>query len=191
MFLRDESERKTGGTSRRRPLYRNKTMIDEKKFKILFLCTGNSARSVFGEYLMNRYGKGKFEAYSAGASPKGQVNPMTIRVLDKHHNIDTAGARSKSWDEYKDVKFDFVITVCDNAKEQCPFWPGQPIIAHWGSPDPAAFEGNDEETEDYFRKVSMQIKRRIELMCCLPFEKLDEMRLEEMTKDIGNKETKL
>src|SRR5688572_21053114 len=113
--------------------------MSPQPYKILFLCTGNTARSLLAEYLIKRTGAGKFESYSAGASPKGVVNPHTLKVLKEVYHIDASGARSKSWEEFRQVHFDFVITVCDNAKESCPIWPGQPIIAHWGSPDPSAF----------------------------------------------------
>ncbi|NJK92839.1 MAG: arsenate reductase ArsC [Blastochloris sp.] len=158
---------------------------------MLFLCTGNTARSVLGEYLIKRIGQGKFESYSAGADPKGHVNPHTLRVLKEIYKIDASDARSKSWDEFtkNGVEFDFVITVCDNAKESCPVWPGQPIIAHWGSPDPASFQGSEEETFAFFKKVALQIQRRIDLFTSLPLEKLDRLRLAELTKDIGSKET--
>ena len=159
-----------------------------KPLKILFLCTGNSGRSIFGEYLIRRIGRDRFESYSAGAQPSGKVNPMTIRVLRDIHKIDCSDAHSKSWEEFKNVHFDFVITVCDNARETCPVWPGQPIIAHWSSPDPASFNGTEEEKYKFFWDVSMQIRRRIELFCSLPFEKLDHMRLTQLTQDIGNKE---
>jgi len=164
-------------------------MNTDRNFNILFLCTGNSARSIFGEYLMNHFGPEHFAAYSAGADPSGQVNPMTLRVLEKYFQIDASDARSKSWDEFPEqgIQFDFVVTVCDNARESCPVWPGQPIIAHWGSPDPAEFEGSDEEKERYFLQVAMQLKYRIELLCNLPFEKLERFRLEQMTKEIGEK----
>ena len=119
-------------------------------FKILFLCTGNSARSIFGEYLIRKLGKARFKSYSAGADPRPQVNPYALRVLQESFKIDASDARPKSWDVYKDVVFDFVITVCDHAKETCPVWPGQPITAHWSSPDPAEFKGSDQETYRYF-----------------------------------------
>ncbi|SDT91001.1 arsenate reductase [Verrucomicrobium sp. GAS474] len=164
-------------------------MDTSKPFKILFLCTGNTARSVFGEFLIKRIGQGRFESYSAGANPKGKVNPYTLRVLSEIYKIDASSARSKGWDEFRNVHFDFVITVCDNARESCPVWPGQPIIAHWGSPDPASFVGTEDEILANFTKVAFQIQRRIELLCCLPFEKLDRLRLVELTKDIGSKET--
>ncbi len=165
-------------------------MTATKPYKILFLCTGNTARSILGEFLIKRIGQGKFESYSAGADPKGRINPYALRVLKEVYKIDASDARSKSWDEFtaKGIEFDFVITVCDNAKESCPVWPGQPIIAHWGSPDPADFKGSEEETFVLFRNVAMQIQRRLDLFTSLPLEKLDRLRLSELTKDIGNKE---
>lgn len=160
-------------------------MISQKTFKILFLCTGNSARSIFGEYLIRKCAKGLFESYSAGADPKTRVNPYTIRVLQEDFRIDTSSARSKSWDEYREVVFDFVITVCDEVRERCPIWPGQPIIAHWPSPDPGEFKGSDKDTYNHFWKVAQQIYRRVDLLCNLPIEKLDWLRLEHATKEIG------
>ncbi len=161
-----------------------------RPYKILFLCTGNSARSIMGEYLIRLVAPGRFESYSGGAAPKGAVHPTTIRVLDEVHRLDLSDARSKSWEEFKDVEFDFVITVCDNARETCPVWPGQPIIAHWGSEDPAAAEGTGEKVYEVFKRVSFQIRRRLELFTSLPLEKLDKLRLEQLTKDIGtSKET--
>ena len=140
--------------------------------KVLILCTGNSARSVLGEYLLRAKGKGRFETYSAGSHPTGRVNPLAVRTLEEKYGIDASGARSKSWDEFKDVKFDFVITVCDNAKEACLIWPGQPVIAHWGSPDPAAAEGTEEEKFRLFVTVASQIARRVDLFCAFPDDKL-------------------
>ena len=142
-------------------------------YKVLILCTGNSARSVIGEYLLRRKGKGRFEVHSAGAKPTGRVNPLALWVLREHYGIDASEARSKSWDEFKDVKFDFVITVCDNAKETCPIWPGQPIVAHWGSPDPADAAGTDEQKKQLFVQVASQISRRVDLFCAFPDDKLE------------------
>ena len=153
--------------------------------RVLFLCTGNSARSIFGEYLLRRIGGGRFEAFSAGAQPTGVVNPFAVRVLEDLYHIDAAEARSKSWDEFKDAAFDFVITVCDNARESCPFWPGQPIVAHWGAPDPALATGADDERFQEFKNVALLLQRRIELFCSLPFEKLDRLKIERLTRDIG------
>lgn len=136
--------------------------------KVLILCTGNSARSIVGEYLLRWKGKGRFEVHSAGAKPTGRVNPLALWVLKEHYGIDASDARSKSWDEFKAVNFDCVITVCDNAKESCPVWPGKPILAHWGSPDPASVEGTEQQKKRAFVDVASQIARRIDLLCALP-----------------------
>lgn len=143
-----------------------------KPLKVLILCTGNSARSILGEYLLRWIGRGRFETFSAGSHPTGRVNPLAVRVLFEKYNLDASAARSKSWDEYKGVEFDFVITVCDNAKEACPVWPGQPMLAHWGSPDPAAVEGTEEQKYWAFVQVASQIARRAELFCALPEQSL-------------------
>ncbi len=166
------------------------TPLKTSPYKILFLCTGNTARSVLAEFLMKRIGQGKFEAYSAGSFPKGTVNPLTLRVLKELYKIDASDARSKSWEEFTEqsMEFDFVITVCDNAKESCPVWPGQPIVAHWGSPDPAEATGSEEEKFTVFKKVALQIQRRIDLFTSLPLEKLDHLRLAEMVKGIGQRD---
>lgn len=140
--------------------------------KILFLCTGNSARSIFAEYLMKKIGRGRFEAYSAGSQPTGTVNPFAVRVLREQYAMDTQEARSKSWDEFKDTRFDIIITVCDRAKETCPLFPGQPIVAHWSIPDPALATGTDEQKLLQFRNAAQEIKRRIELLCSLPMKQL-------------------
>jgi protein-tyrosine-phosphatase len=155
-------------------------------FKILFICTGNSARSIFGEYLIRRIGGPLFESYSAGAQPVGRVNPYAMRVLKEVYHIDPGEARSKGFEEFENVKFDFVITVCDKARETCPVWPGQPIIAHWGAPDPALATGTDDQLFEQFRQVAMILKRRIDLLCALPFEKIDRLRLQQLTTDIGS-----
>src|SRR6478672_2856910 len=162
--------------------------METKPYKFLFLCTGNSARSIFGEYLLRRLGGSRFQVFSAGSFPTGKVNPLAVQVLKDVYNIDASEARSKSWEEFKDVEFDFVVTVCDNARETCPVWPGQPIVAHWSSPDPAAVEGSNAEKRRAFWQVAQQIKRRLELLSSLPFEKLDALRLEAATKDIGLRE---
>ena len=147
-------------------------MNQKPPFKVLILCTGNSARSIIGEYLLRAKGKGRFEVFSAGAKPTGRVNPLAIRVLRERYGLDASDARSKSWDEFKDVKFDFVITVCDHAREVCPVWPGQPMIAHWGSPDPAAVEGTEDEKDQSFVQVASQIDQRVELFCAFSDEQL-------------------
>jgi len=164
-------------------------MKTETHKKVLFLCTGNSARSIIAEYLLRAKGRGRFEAYSAGARPTGQVNPLALWVLQRHYLIDASNARSKSWDEFRDVKFDFVITVCDNARESCPIWPGQPIIAHWGSPDPAAAEGTLEEKQRVFMQVASQISRRIDLFCALPEGKLQSLQVREIGEEFNLKST--
>ena len=158
--------------------------------KILFLCTGNSARSILGEYLIRRIAPGRFESFSAGSNPTGKVNPYAIRV-PKEYRIDADDARSKGVDKFiqNGTRLDFVITVCDSARESCPVWPGQPIVARWGSPDPATATGTVEEIMDTFRRVALQINRRLELFCSLPLEKMDALRLREATVGIGKAET--
>lgn len=156
--------------------------------KILFLCTGNSARSILGEYLIRHVAPGRFESFSAGARPTGKVNPLVQRVLKESFKIDASDARSKSWEEFKGVEFDFVITVCDNARESCPIWPGQPVIAHWGSPDPADFTGSDEEKMKEIYKVALQIQRRLQLFTSLPFEKMEHLKLKSAVEGIGSEE---
>jgi len=147
-------------------------MTTKAPYKALILCTGNSARSILGEYLLRAKGRGRFEVFSAGSHPTGRVNPLAVRTLREKYDLDASAARSKSWDEVKDVKFDFVITVCDNAKEACPIWPGQPMLAHWGSPDPAGAEGTEEEKLRFFVTVASQIARRVDLFCAFPEDKL-------------------
>jgi arsenate reductase len=147
-------------------------------YKVLILCTGNSARSIVGEYLLRLKGKGRFEAFSAGAKPTGTVNPLALWVLNDRYDIDASGARSKSWDEFRDVRFDFIITVCDSAREACPVWPGSPVTAHWSSPDPADLQGPENEKKWLFVQVASQIARRIELFCALPDAQLDQLRVQ-------------
>ena len=137
-------------------------------YKVLILCTGNSARSIIGEYLLRLKGKGRFETFSAGSHPTGTVNPLALWVLKDRYGIDASDARSKSWDEFRGVTFDMVITVCDNARESCPVFPGQPITAHFGSPDPAGQEGTEEQRKWAFVQVASQISSRIDLLCALP-----------------------
>jgi arsenate reductase len=159
-----------------------------RAYNVLFLCTGNSARSVMAEVILNTLGKGRFKGYSAGSHPAGQVNPLTLELLRGNgHAVDEL--RSKSWDEFAAPgapKMDFVITVCDNAAgEVCPVWPGQPVSAHWGFEDPAAFQGPDEEKRRLFRQIYQQIGSRIRLFLALPVEKLDRLSLQQKVKDIG------
>jgi len=136
--------------------------------KVLILCTGNSARSILGEYLLRQIGRGRFETFSAGSHPTGRVNPLAVRVLREKYNLDASAARSKSVEEFRGVKLDLVITVCDHAREACPVWPGVPVLAHWGSPDPAAAGGTEEQKYWVFVQVASQIARRAELLCALP-----------------------
>ena len=155
---------------------------------VLFLCTGNSARSILAEAYLNAAGKGRFVAYSAGSKPAGQVNPYALDLLQKNR-IDTSGARSKNWDEFAGPdapKMDFVFTVCDNAAaEPCPYWPGQPMTAHWGVPDPAAVEGSDEDKHRAFLVAFRALSTRINLFLNLPMDKLDRLALTRRLKDIG------
>ena len=158
------------------------------KFNVLFLCTGNSARSVIAEAVLNKIGAGKFRAYSAGSQPKGAINPNTIRLL-QGLGYDTSGFRSKSWLEFAKPgapQFDFVFTVCDDAAgETCPVWPGQPMTAHWGVPDPAAAVGGDAEIALAFYDAYRMLSRRIEIFAALPIRALDSMTLKGRLKDIG------
>jgi arsenate reductase len=147
-------------------------MNPKPPFKVLILCTGNSARSIIGEYLLRAKGRERFAVFSAGSHPTGRVNPLAVRTLRERYGLEAGDARSKSWDEFKDVKFDFVITVCDQAREACPVWPGQPLIAHWGSPDPAAFAGTEDQKYRFFINVASQIARRVELFCAFPDDRL-------------------
>jgi arsenate reductase len=153
-------------------------MSATKPFKTLILCTGNSARSIIGEYLLRAKGKGRFETHSAGAKPTGTVNPLAIWVLRDRYGIDASDARSKSWEEFKDTKFDFVITVCDHARESCPVWPGQPVVVHWGAPDPAAVEGTEKQKQWSFVQVASQLAQRIDLLLALPDRELQKLQLE-------------
>jgi arsenate reductase len=144
----------------------------EKKQKVLFVCTGNSGRSIFAEYLTNKIGHDRFEAYSAGSDPTGNVNPLTLQVLRDHYNIDAQEARSKSWDEFRDTKFDIIITVCDRLEGSCPSFPGEPNVSQWSIPDPALAAGSEEQKVRTYKKTAQQIQRRVELLCALPAETL-------------------
>ena len=154
-------------------------------YRFLFLCTGNSARSIIGEYLLRHLGGSRFQVFSAGSFPTGKVNDFAIQVLKHDYNIDASQARSKSWEEFKDVQFDFVVTVCDNAREMCPVWPGQPMVAHWSSPDPAAVEGTDSERYLAFQKVAAQINHRLQRFVSLPLDKMDRPTLAAALNEIG------
>ncbi len=157
---------------------------------ILFLGSGNSARSILAEYLIRKLGKGKFTAYSAGINPEHEINPYVLRVLKDLYRIDASDARPKSWDEFKDVSFNFVITSSEHAKGQsAPWtWIGTPIIAHWSTPDPEHFSGSEKDTFNYFWKVSQLIYRRVDLLCNLSVDKLDRLRLEQATSNIATQE---
>ena len=155
---------------------------------VLFLCTGNSARSIMAECILNREGRGKFHAFSAGSQPTGNVNPMALNVL-RELNYDVSGLRSKSWDEFAvpdAPKLDFVFTVCDDAaNEVCPIWPGQPMTAHWGLPDPAKATGNDAERSLAFDECFRMLNQRISILVNLPIESLSKLSLQEHLHDIG------
>lgn len=155
---------------------------------VLFLCTGNSARSILAEAYLNSTGKGRFRAYSAGSKPGGRVNPFAIELLAKN-GMDTAGLRSKSWDEFAvpdAPKMNFVFTVCDSAAaEPCPFWPGQPVTAHWGVPDPAAVQGSDEDKRRAFLLAFRTLSTRINLLLNLAFEKLTRLAIQKKLDQIG------
>ena len=159
-------------------------------YNVLFLCTGNSARSILAEALTNNLSitAGKFKGFSAGSHPKEGPNPFALELLHLHR-MPTEGLRSKSWDEFAQPNapaLDFVFTVCDQAAgEQCPHWPGQPMTAHWGMPDPAAVEGTDEQKRKAFLDTYAVLRRRIELLASLPFDKLDRLALQERVGDIG------
>ncbi len=136
--------------------------------KVLFLCTGNSARSILAEYLLRKIAPTRFESYSAGSQPRGEVNPLAVRVLKDCYDIDASGAESKSWDRFREMRFDFVITVCDNAKESCPIFPNQPVVLHWSLEDPAAVEGTEEEKYEAFKATALEIHRRLDLFLATP-----------------------
>jgi len=157
-----------------------------RAYNVLFLCTGNSARSILAEAILNSEGKGRFKAYSAGSFPRGEVNPLALQLLGQL-NLEIAGLRSKSWDEFaRTPQMDFVFTVCDDAAgEVCPVWPGQPVTAHWGMPDPASVEGADALRMQAFRDCFRMLTNRIRIFTALPFGKLDRLKLTQHLDDIG------
>jgi arsenate reductase (thioredoxin) len=161
--------------------------VSDAAYRVLFLCTGNSARSILAEAILNRIGKGQFVAVSAGSMPKGDVHPEALALL-KRLDYDTHGLRSKSWDEFGGgPPLDFVFTVCDNAaNEVCPVWPGQPMTAHWGVPDPAAVQGTPEDIAFAFRQAYNTLSRRIALFIALPVKALDRMSLKRRLDGIGH-----
>jgi arsenate reductase len=160
----------------------------ERIYSVLFLCTGNSARSILAESILNKVGKERFRGFSAGSHPKGEVHPIALALL-RQLDFPTEGLRSKSWDEFaapNTSHLDFVFTVCDNAAgESCPYWPGQPMTAHWGIPDPAAIEGTDSEKALAFREAFRSLETRIKLFLSLPLATIDRMRLKERLDAIG------
>lgn len=159
-----------------------------KPLNVLFLCTGNSARSILAEAYLNSTGRGKFRGYSAGSHPNGKVNPFALELLRKH-GIETEGLRSKSWDEFGArgaPELDLVFTVCDNAAgEACPFWPGQPVTAHWGVEDPAAVQGSDDEKRQAFLQAFMRLSGRINLLLALSFDQVSRQALKNRLDEIG------
>ncbi|KNZ32704.1 MAG: arsenate reductase [Methylibium sp. NZG] len=164
--------------------------MSDKIHNVLFVCTGNSARSILAEGLLNHLGGARFRAFSAGSHPNGRVNPFALTTLETLR-VPTDGFRSKNWDEFAQPgapTLDFVFTVCDNAAgEVCPVWPGQPMSAHWGVPDPAAVEGNDEDKARAFMDTAVTLKRRIELMLALPMDGLDRLSVLREVKHIGTR----
>ena len=166
--------------------------MKERIYNVLFLCTGNSARSILAESLLNSLGHGEFRAFSAGSYPKGQVHPMAVDLL-KRMNLPTENLRSKSWDEFAAPgapPIDFIFTVCDNAAgEVCPIWPGKPMTAHWGIADPAAVEGTDADRAFAFRRALKELETRIKLFTSLPIASLDGMTLQSRLREIGQSNT--
>jgi arsenate reductase (thioredoxin) len=162
--------------------------MSDRVYNVLFLCTGNSARSILAEAILNDRGKGRFKAFSAGSHPKGAVHPMVLALLERT-GLPTDGLRSKAWDEFAQPDaspLDFVFTVCDNAAgEVCPIWPGQPMTAHWGQPDPAAVEGTDLEKANALRAAFRTLGRRIDLFLSLPLATLDRLALGNQVREIG------
>jgi arsenate reductase len=165
--------------------------VADRPFNVLFLCTGNSARSIIAEAILNKLGAGRFHAYSAGSQPRGQVNPHTIQLLQSL-DYDTSGFRSKSWSEFAKPgaqPLDFVFTVCDNAAgEACPVWPGQPMTAHWGIPDPAEATGSPAEIALAFKDAYRMLNQRIGIFTALPLRSLDQLSLQKKLRDIGRME---
>lgn len=158
-------------------------------YNVLFLCTGNSARSIMAEVILNRFGRGRFRAYSAGSYPKETVHPLTLKLIEQL-DLPTEGLRSKNWDEFAGPNaphMDFVFTVCDQAaQEPCPVWPGQPVTAHWGTPDPALAEGDKAQRMQAFRAAYRELEKRIQLFVNLPLKRLDRIRLQRELDQIGH-----
>ncbi len=165
--------------------------MNTKPYNVLFLCTGNSARSILAEAILNQLGGGNFKAYSAGSFPKGEVHPITIEILQER-KYDVGSLRSKSWDEFSlpaAPQMDFIFTVCDNAAgEVCPIWPGHPVTAHWGFPDPAAVDGSWDMKKAAFAKTFREISQRLRIFLNLPFAKLDRMSLQHQLREMGKEQ---
>jgi len=165
--------------------------MSEHAFNVLFLCTHNSARSVMAECILNQEGKGRFRAFSAGSQPSGRINPF-VKDLLEHLGHDTSGLRSKTWDEFagpEAPQMDFIFTVCDNAAgEVCPVWPGHPVTAHWGFPDPSSATGSDAEKAAFTADVYRQIQRRLQLFVSLPLSALDKLALKRKLVEMGQQE---
>lgn len=165
--------------------------MSDRAFNVLFICTANSARSIMAEAILNHLGAGRYRAYSAGSQPSGQVNPLALEQLQRNGLV-IDSLRSKSWDEFAAPgapAMDFVLTVCDNAAgEVCPFWPGQPMSAHWGVPDPAAAQGTDEDKQQAFNEAFIALHRRITLFLSLPIGKLDKLSLQSELRRIGTEQ---
>jgi arsenate reductase (thioredoxin) len=163
--------------------------MNQHSYNVLFICTGNSARSILAEAIMNQLGGGHFTAYSAGSHPKGEIHPLTIETLTER-KFDVSTLRSKSWDEFAEAgapQMDFIFTVCDNAGgELCPLWPGHPVTAHWGFPDPAAVDGSYEMKRAAFARTFREISQRLRIFLALPFDKLDRLSLQKHLDDIGD-----
>ena len=162
--------------------------VERRVYSLLFLCTGNSARSILAEVLIEHWGKDRFKGYSAGSFPKGAVHPLALEELERHH-LPTSGLRSKSWNEFARPGapvMDFVFTVCDQAaSEACPVWPGNPVTAHWGVPDPAAADGTEAEQRRAFRDAYLALENRIKIFTALPIDKLDRMAIKRKVDEIG------
>jgi arsenate reductase len=162
--------------------------MPEQVYNVLFLCTGNSARSIFGESLIQHWGQGRFRGFSAGSQPKGEVNPMALELLQRL-DLPAENLRSKSWNEFAEPdapQMDFVFTVCDKAAaEQCPVWPGQPMTAYWGVADPAVAEGDEHERMLAFRRALAELENRIKIFVSLPLESLEGMKLQHELEEIG------
>jgi arsenate reductase (thioredoxin) len=168
----------------------HKEPVEEPHYNVLFLCTGNSARSIMAAAILNHKGQANFTAFSGGSFPRGAIHPMALKQLEVS-NLPTAGLRSKSWDEFgkpEAPKMDFIFTVCDNARgEVCPIWPGQPVTAHWGVPDPATVTGTPEEVEHAFRETFMILERRISLFLCLPLASLGTLSIKNEIESIARR----